>query len=165
MGAIAASRAAPPETLSPYGSGRLVCERAFAPGACRKAGAGAKKGMVRRSSEHLPAAYRLASWLLPPHRKEWAEAMLNEGAYIKSPRLAWQWAMGCALSAVKERVFYELGRTSMSRRLLRTLLTCGAVLVLGAVGIYVDSKPYQRERMWITLQHATHSTKALDGGR
>jgi hypothetical protein len=29
-------------------------------------------------------------------------------------------------------------------------------LVIGSVGVYVDSKPYQRERIWIAVQDAIH---------
>ncbi len=35
----------------------------------------------------------------------------------------------------------------MTRRIFKVLLALGAVLVIGAVGVYIDSKPYQRERI------------------
>jgi hypothetical protein len=91
--------------------------------------------------------------------------MLNEGAYIKSHRLALQWALGCALTAVKERVTYELEKASMSRKLLKTLLGLGGVLAIGALGIYIDAKPYQRERIRIALGHGTHSDQREGPGR
>jgi hypothetical protein len=81
--------------------------------------------------------------------------MLNERAYIKPHRLALQWALGCALTAVKERVSYELEKTSMSRKLLKTLLGLGGAFAVGALGIYIDTKPYQRDRIWIA--RASHT--------
>jgi hypothetical protein len=108
------------------------------------------------NSERAPAAYRLATWLLPPHRKQWAEAMLNETAYIKSRGAALQWFLGCSLTALRERVAYELER-SMVRTLLKLSLGLIAVLVVGAVGIYIDAKPYQRDRIWIAMRGTAHS--------
>ncbi len=53
--------------------------------------------MVRGANppKRQPAAYRLAVWMLPPHRKEWGEAMLNETAWIESRRAALQGVLGC----------------------------------------------------------------------
>ena len=99
-------------------------------------------------------AFRFAAWLLPPHRKEWAEAMLNESCHIDSRRVALRWVLGCTLAALRERLGYELRRTLMSRRIFRVALGLGAVLALAAAGIYVSSKPYQRERIWITVRHS-----------
>jgi hypothetical protein len=90
--------------------------------------------------------------------------MLNERAYITSRRVALQWALGCALTAVRERVTYELERTLMSRR-IKVLFGLGAALVMGAIGIYIDAKPYQRERIWMALRQATHSEQRQDLGR
>jgi hypothetical protein len=95
-------------------------------------------------------------WLLPPHRKEWGEAMLNEITCIESRSAAMQWAWGCVLTACRERVVFEMGRTFMTRRLVKLVLGLGAVLVIGSVGVYVDSKPYQRERIRIAVHDAMH---------
>jgi hypothetical protein len=95
-------------------------------------------------------------WVLPPHRKEWGEAMLNETMYIKQREAASRWALGCVAAAFRERIAFELGRTFMTRRIFKVLLGFGAVLVVGAVGTYVDLKPYQRERIWITVRDAIH---------
>jgi hypothetical protein len=45
----------------------------------------------------------------------------------------------------------------MKRRILKGLVGLGVVLIVGAVGIYVTAKPYQRDRIWITLQQGMHS--------
>jgi hypothetical protein len=108
------------------------------------------------ASDDPGAAHRLAVWLLPPHRKEWGEAMLNEAAYIKSRPAASRWVMGCMLTAFGERISFELGRTFMTRRIFKVMLGLGAVLVIGAVGTYIDARPYQRERIWITVHEAMH---------
>jgi len=84
-------------------------------------------------SKRPGAAYRLATWLLPPHRKQWAEAMLNEAAYVKSRGAAFQWALGCALTAVRERVAYELERIFMIRKFAKYCSGLVAVLVVGVV--------------------------------
>ena len=95
---------------------------------------------------------RLATRMLPPHRKEWAEAMLNESAYIRSRGAALQWALGCTLAAFRERLVYEFGRAFMARKIVRALLGGAAVLLIAGAGIYITAKPYQRERIWITVQ-------------
>lgn len=100
------------------------------------------------------AAIRLAIWILPPHRKDWAEAMLNEMAYIRSRRGAWYWAFGCALFVIRERASYALARTFATRRILKTLLGLSAALVFTLAGVYMVQKPYQRERIWITVLHS-----------
>ena len=112
--------------------------------------------------ERAPAVYRLATWLLPPHRKQWAEAMLNEAAYLRSRRAALQWVLGCTLTVIRERVAYELESTFMIRTSLKVLLGLVAVFVIGAVGIYIDAKPYQRARIWIAVREATHSGQRQD---
>jgi len=64
-------------------------------------------------------AIRLATWILPPHRKGWAEAMLNELAYAASRRAALSWVPGCVLFAIGERTSCEPRRTFMTRRILK----------------------------------------------
>jgi len=90
--------------------------------------------------------------MLPPNRKEWAEAMLNESSHIDSRGAALQWALGCVLAASRERIGYEFGRTVVSRRICKVVLGAGAMLVIAGATIYVTAKPYQRERIWITVQ-------------
>lgn len=101
----------------------------------------------------LATATRFAMWAMPPHRKEWAEAMLNELAYIESRRAAWRWLLGCTLLAAKERAFYELRRTCMPNGIVKKLFTLSAVAVLAVLGLYAMQKPYQRERIRIALFH------------
>jgi hypothetical protein len=93
---------------------------------------------------------------MPPHRKEWGEAMLNEVAHIKSRRDALQWTLGCLFIAFNERLAFELGRTFMTRRIFKVVLALGAALVVVAIGTYIDAKPYQRERIWMTVHDAVH---------
>lgn len=121
----------------------------------------------RNLSGTLPAAIRFAAWLLPRHRESWAEAMLNEAAYITSRRAALRWAFGCTCAAFRERVTHELEKTLMRRRMLRILVGLTASLALVTVGIYVTAKPYQRERIWITVRQALQSDQAprADQGR
>lgn len=106
-------------------------------------------------------AVRLATWILPPHRKDWAEAMLNEIAYVRSHRVAWYWVFGCTLFAIRARASYELQRAFMTHRVLKTLLGLSAALVIAVIGVYTIQKPYQRERILKTVFHgagasATH---------
>jgi hypothetical protein len=105
-------------------------------------------------------AYRLLALVLPPHRKDWADAMLNESDYIKSRRAALQWTLGCTYAALRVRVTYELERTFMTRRILKVPLYFAAVLAIGAIGIYIDAKPYQRDRMWKALHQVVYSDNA-----
>jgi hypothetical protein len=98
--------------------------------------------------------------MLPAHKKEWAEAMLNEAEYSKSHREALQWVLGCVFAALQERVAYELGRTLMNRKARNFLLGLGAMLVATVIGIYITAKPYQRERIWIALGQTPHSEQS-----
>jgi hypothetical protein len=111
----------------------------------------------------LATAIRCAAWIMPPHRKEWAEAMLNEMAYIGSRRAAWHWLLGCMLFAAWERASHELRRAFMPHGILKTCLTLSAVAVMAVIGIYAMQKPYQRERIRIALFHhgspAAHHVK------
>jgi hypothetical protein len=42
----------------------------------------------------------------------------------------------------------------MTRRIFKVVLLIGALVLVGAVGIYIDAKPYQRERIWISVHDA-----------
>jgi hypothetical protein len=88
--------------------------------------------------------------------------MLNEAAYLESPRATLRWLLGCALTVISERIAYELERIFMIHTLLKVLLGLVAVLVVGAVGVYIDAKPYQRARIWIAIREATHSGQRQD---
>lgn len=112
----------------------------------------------------LIAAVRLATWILPAHRRDWAEAMLNEIAYVGSRRVALYWALGCTLSAIRERASYELLRTFPTRKILKALLGLGAASVVAAVGLYMLQKPYQRERILIAVFHSAEASAARHGG-
>lgn len=114
-----------------------------------------KNGHKSRPGERL--AYRVISWMLPPHRKHWAEVMLNESDYFESRRAAHRWILGCVLAAAKARVTFELERTLMPRKLLKVMGWACAAMAIGAMGVYISAKPYQRERIWITLRHAVSS--------
>lgn len=116
--------------------------------------------MANGTQPRKPAALvRFATWMLPPHRKDWANAMLNEIEYIESRRLAAWWTLGCASFAIRERVSFELERTFMSHRTLKAVLGLGAASVIAVVGIYMAQKPYQRERISIALH------RVLDSGQ
>lgn len=99
-------------------------------------------------------AYRIARHLLPHHRKDWAEAMFNEVAYLGSRRAELQWTASCVLAAFRERVAFELESTFMTRRIFKVLLGTAAAMIFIAIGFYIDAKPYQRERMWIAAREA-----------
>ncbi len=117
-----------------------------------------------RTFAAMAKAVRFAAWLLPPHREEWAEAMLNEMAYIGSRQAALHWALGCTWSAIRERTSYELGRTFMKRRALGTLLGLGAASLIAVFGIYALQKPYQRERILMVVFHGAGSPAAAHEG-
>jgi hypothetical protein len=97
---------------------------------------------------------RLATWVLPPHRKEWAEAMLNEIAYIESRRIAVRWFFGCALFVISERTSYELEKAFMNYKIFKIISCLGIATVIAVMGIYAVQKPYQKERIKIALHRA-----------
>jgi hypothetical protein len=104
-------------------------------------------------------ATRFATWVLPPNRKEWAAAMLNEVEYVESSQYMLRWIAGSVLSAMKVRVSYEMERTFMSRGILKTFLALCAVMVVAMGGVYAMQKPYQRERIkLVILQHVEGSS-------
>lgn len=99
------------------------------------------------------AAIRFAAWVLPRHRRDWAEAMLNEVAYIGSRRTAVSWALGCMVFAIKERSSYEFARALPTHAILKTLLGVSAALIVTVTGVYAIQKPYQRERILLIVFH------------
>jgi hypothetical protein len=98
-------------------------------------------------------AYRVARRLLPPHRRHWADAMFNETCHLPAGA-AWQFRMGCVLASLHQRIIHELELTRMSRKILKAVVGAALLLVVGTVGIYLVSKPYQRERIRIELRQA-----------
>lgn len=86
--------------------------------------------------------------------------MLNESGYTTSRTAALKWAFGCVLAAVTVRITFELERTFMPRKMLKAIAWIGAAAAIGAIGIYATAKPYQRERIWITLRQVVHSNDA-----
>ncbi|MDE1893941.1 MAG: hypothetical protein KGM46_10205 [Pseudomonadota bacterium] len=113
-----------------------------------------------RGPTDLAAAIRLATWILPSHRKEWAGEMLNEMAYIRSRRRALYWAFGCALFAIRERASHEFASTFTTRRILKSLLGVSAAVTFLLTGVYMVQKPYQRERILITVLHSVGAATA-----
>ena len=99
------------------------------------------------------AAIRFATWILPRHRRDWAEAMLNEVAHIGSRRAAVLWALGCMLFALKERSSYEFARALPTHAIPKALLGVSAALILTVTGVYAIQKPYQRERIRLIVFH------------
>lgn len=97
--------------------------------------------------------YRLARHLLPPHRKDWADAMFNEAGYL-SPGEVRSWTVQCTLVALRERIIHELEINRMHRTVLKVTASGAAMLLIGAVGVYLIAKPYQRERIRIELRQA-----------
>lgn len=98
---------------------------------------------------------RMALWITPSHRKDWAQAMFNELVYIESQRKAIRWIAESMLFVIQERITYELEKVSMNTRTIKTALILALVLntaTLGIVaGIYSIQKPYQQERIKFAL--------------
>ncbi|GLQ99434.1 hypothetical protein [Dyella mobilis] len=105
-------------------------------------------------SRALTAAIRFATWMLPAHRKEWADATFNEVAYIDTQLARWRWVLGCTLFAVRERAVHELATTFSARSTLRALCGLSAASVMLAVGIFIIQKPYQQERIVLMVLHS-----------
>ena len=123
----------------------------------------------RNVADTLPTALiQFATRMLPEHRREWAEAALNEVAYIGSRRAALSWALGCMFFALKERSSYEFGRALSTYPIFKALARASAVLAIALVGVYAIQKPYQRERILLTVFHGCqksgcppHSSRAV----
>lgn len=112
----------------------------------------------------LSCATRFAIWILPPQRKDWAEAMINEAAYIESWQQVLRWIFGSALGAMKARTSYEMERTFMTRGFLKTSLTFSAVIVVALIGVYAIQKPYQRERIKLVILHHIEGSSMAPAG-
>lgn len=108
----------------------------------------------------LGAVVRLATWIMPSHRKDWAQAMLNELAYIESRPAAVRWILECTLFAIRERTIYQLGEASMNIRTFKTALVLVAVAVSAVAGVYAVQKPYQQERIKFTLHRLLDARQA-----
>ena len=94
---------------------------------------------------------RLVLWIVPSHRKDWAQAMLNECAYIESRRKAARWIAESTLFAIKERSIYQLRKASMNIGAFKAALVLIALAVSFVAGVYAIQKPYQQERIKIAL--------------
>jgi|SRR5471030_2042251 len=98
---------------------------------------------------------RVALWITPSHRKDWAQAMLNEFVYIESRRKAVRWIAESMLFVIQERTTYELEKVSMNIITIKAALVLAFVIntaILGFVaGIYSIQKPYQQERIKFAL--------------
>lgn len=113
------------------------------------------------SSTSLRVAVRLATWILPPQRKDWAEAMLNEIAYVGSRRAALCWALGSTLFAIRERTSYALASALRFRRPHKALLGLSAAAVIAVIGVYAIQKPYQRERILLVVLHGCRKSTCV----
>lgn len=114
---------------------------------------------MSRGVNRFTSMVRIVIWITPQHRKEWVRAMLNELAYIESPREAGRWMIGSLLFAIRERAIHELEEGLMNNKALKTALVLMVVAVGAVAGTYAIQKPYQQERIRITLH------RWLDGGR
>jgi hypothetical protein len=59
---------------------------------------------------------RLAGWLMPAARREWAEAMHAELHYLDDDRAAVRWALGTVFASAQERMKAMSTRPSLSPR-------------------------------------------------
>lgn len=107
--------------------------------------------MSSDDNRFISAVVRLTIWIMPPHREDWARAMLNECAYIESRREVARWIVESALFAIKERTICELERAFMNIRTFKAALVLIAVAVSFTAGIYAIQKPYQQERIKFAL--------------
>jgi len=103
------------------------------------------------ANRSVSVAVRLAMWIMPPHRQEWARAMLNECAYIESRAAAVRWIIESILLAIKERTLYQLETISMNIKAFNAALLLAASVASVVVGIYAIQKPYQQERIKFAL--------------
>jgi hypothetical protein len=113
----------------------------------------AGRSLMESGPKILAAAVRLTTWILPPHRKEWAEAMFNEIDYVESRRAATFWVLGAALFAIRERTSYELVSMLRPREFFKALLGLSLAMVIAVMGVYLMQKPYQRERILLLVLH------------
>jgi hypothetical protein len=104
------------------------------------------------------AIARLVTWIMPPHREDWARATLHELAYIETRRAAIRWMIGSTLFAIRERTDYELERAHMN--IMRTTLILVAVAIGLVAGTYAIQKPYQQERIKFVLHLLLYAKQA-----
>jgi hypothetical protein len=102
---------------------------------------------------------RLVTWIMPPNRKGWTLAILNELYFIEPRRAVLRWMIGSTLVAIKERTTYELENASMN--MIRTSLIVVAMAVGIVAGTYAIQKPYQQERIKFALHHLLHAKQTL----
>lgn len=95
----------------------------------------------------ISAVARLATWIMPSHRKDWVQAILNECAYIESRREAFRWIVESTLFAIKERTTHELEKAFMNIRAFKAAVVVIAAAGSMIAGIYAIQKPFQQERI------------------
>jgi hypothetical protein len=106
------------------------------------------------------AVVRLVAWIMPPHRKDWAHAILSELAYIETRRAAVRWIIGSTLFAIRERTNFELENATMNIRIVKTTLILIAMAVSVVAGTYAIQKPYQQERIKFALHRLLDAKQA-----
>ena len=86
------------------------------------------QSLLRRSAAAL---MRISALSLPPRRRDWAAAMRSEYEHIHADRQAFNWAAGCLLVSLKERMIMIKGDLRVSRWLLTPeMLLCFVPLTL-----------------------------------
>lgn len=106
-----------------------------------------------------PTVFRLVTWIMPPHRKEWTRAVLNELAYIEPRRAKVRWIIESTLFAIRTRITYQLENASMSHQIFKTTVIVFAVAVGLVAGTYAIQKPYQQERIKSVLYRLLDAKK------
>ncbi|HEV7631688.1 MAG TPA: hypothetical protein VGO41_01785 [Steroidobacteraceae bacterium] len=115
------------------------------------------------------ALMRLATWLLPEERREWARGMQAELNHVTSDREAFAWAFGCVLAGTRERTgsaWRRLARhVQINRRfevhskIAGVSVAVALVFCVGMAGIfYLQLPEYKKVRLSIWMdQKLSHS--------
>lgn len=98
------------------------------------------------------ALARLAAWLLPPARAEWAEAMRAELHYIDSDRRAVWFALGFLFAGLEERVnaMQTLDRCTADRLNIAVALLF-AVLYLAGTWLLKGTRWLDPVQTWLLV--------------
>ncbi len=106
---------------------------------------------------------RLATAILPPHRRAWGEAMQRELDVIDAPRDALTFALGCLWAACSERIslmtlFVSIGRWGVGL----VTIAYGATYLYFLKGLWAarDDLPYSLPFItaWMILSGLSHIT-------
>ena len=115
------------------------------------------------------ALMRLAMWLLPEERRQWAREMQAELNHVASDREALAWAFGCVLAGTRERTgsvwrrfvqHVQINRRfEVQSRIARVSVAVALVLFVGTAGIfYLQLPDYKKVRLSIWVdQKLSHS--------